>query len=70
MQEARANVDNLRDSSAAIGNVIHLTRGDRAANHVACAQFDHRGSPHGNSRQGFAVVANEVKALAVANTAR
>lgn len=53
-QEARANVDRLRESSAAIGNVVNLI-----------AQIARQTTLLALNSTSFAVVATEVKALAV-----
>src|SRR6266404_2334007 len=64
-REASANVDRLRESSAAIGNVVNLIA--QIARQTTLLAFNStiKAARAGAAGRGFAVVASEVKALAV-----
>ena len=64
-QEARANVDRLRESSAAIGNVVHLIAQIARQTTLLALNSTIEAARAGAAGKGFAVVATEVKALAV-----
>ncbi len=64
-QEARANVDRLRDSSAAIGNVVNLIAQIARQTTLLALNSTIEAARAGAAGRGFAVVATEVKALAV-----
>jgi len=64
-QEARANVDRLRESSAAIGNVVNLIAQIARQTTVLALNSTIEAARAGETGKGFAVVATEVKALAV-----
>ena len=64
-QEARANVDRLRESSAAIGNVVHLISQIARQTTLLALNSTIEAARAGAAGKGFAVVATEVKALAV-----
>ncbi|MFT4120857.1 methyl-accepting chemotaxis protein [Bradyrhizobium sp.] len=64
-QEARANVDRLRESSAAIGNVINLIAQIARQTTLLALNSTIEAARAGAAGKGFAVVATEVKALAV-----
>ena len=49
-REASANVDRLRESSAAIGNVVNLIAQIARANHAAGVELDHRGGARRRGR--------------------
>ncbi|MBV9559358.1 MAG: methyl-accepting chemotaxis protein [Bradyrhizobium sp.] len=63
--EARANVDRLRDSSAAIGNVVNLISQIARQTTLLALNSTIEAARAGTAGRGFAVVASEVKALAV-----
>src|ERR1700752_4364897 len=62
---ARANVDRLRDSSAAIGNVVNLIAQIARQTTLLALNSTIEAARAGDAGRGFAVVATEVKALAV-----
>src|SRR6266436_1949108 len=64
-QEARANVDRLRESSAAIGNVVNLIAQIARQTTLLALNSTIEAARAGDAGRGFAVVATEVKALAV-----
>ena len=64
-QEARANVDRLRESSAAIGNVVNLIAQIARQTTLLALNSTIEAARAGTAGRGFAVVATEVKALAV-----
>ncbi|HEY0848961.1 MAG TPA: methyl-accepting chemotaxis protein [Bradyrhizobium sp.] len=63
--EARANVDRLRESSAAIGNVVNLIALIARQTTLLALNSTIEAARAGAAGKGFAVVASEVKALAV-----
>lgn len=63
--EARANVDRLRESSAAIGNVVNLIAQIARQTTLLALNSTIEAARAGSAGKGFAVVASEVKALAV-----
>lgn len=63
--EARANVDRLRESSAAIGNVVNLIAQIARQTTLLALNSTIEAARAGEAGKGFAVVATEVKALAV-----
>src|ERR1700742_4800932 len=64
-REARANVDRLRESSAAIGNVVNLIAQIARQTTLLALNSTIEAARAGAAGRGFAVVATEVKALAV-----
>ena len=64
-EEARANVDRLRESSAAIGNVVNLIAQIARQTTLLALNSTIEAARAGDAGRGFAVVATEVKALAV-----
>jgi methyl-accepting chemotaxis protein len=64
-KEARANVDRLRESSAAIGNVVNLIAQIARQTTLLALNSTIEAARAGDAGRGFAVVATEVKALAV-----
>jgi methyl-accepting chemotaxis protein len=64
-QEARVNVDRLRESSAAIGNVVNLIAQIARQTTLLALNSTIEAARAGAAGKGFAVVATEVKALAV-----
>lgn len=64
-EEARANVDRLRESSAAIGNVVNLIAQIARQTALLALNSTIEAARAGDAGRGFAVVATEVKALAV-----
>src|ERR1700676_5236199 len=64
-REASANVDRLRESSAAIGNVVNLIAQIAKQTTLLALNSTIEAARAGAAGKGFAVVASEVKALAV-----
>jgi methyl-accepting chemotaxis protein len=64
-REASVNVDRLRESSAAIGNVVNLIAQIARQTTMLALNATIEAARAGSSGRGFAVVATEVKALAV-----
>src|SRR6201995_5607412 len=64
-REARAHVDRLRESSAAIGNVVNLIAQIARQTTLLALNSTIEAARAGDAGRGFAVVATEVKALAV-----
>src|SRR5215475_2535249 len=64
-REARSNVDRLRESSAAIGNVVNLIAQIARQATLLALNSTIEAARAGAAGKGFAVVATEVKALAV-----
>jgi methyl-accepting chemotaxis protein len=63
--EAQLNVDRLRESSAAIGNVVNLIAQIARQTTLLALNSTIEAARAGTAGRGFAVVATEVKALAV-----
>jgi methyl-accepting chemotaxis protein len=64
-REASANVDRLKESSAAIGNVVNLIAQIARQTTLLALNSTIEAARAGAAGRGFAVVASEVKALAV-----
>jgi methyl-accepting chemotaxis protein len=64
-REASLNVDRLRESSAAIGNVVNLIATIAKQTTLLALNSTIEAARAGSAGKGFAVVASEVKALAV-----
>jgi methyl-accepting chemotaxis protein len=64
-RDARLNVDRLRESSAAIGNVVNLIAQIARQTTLLALNSTIEAARAGAAGRGFAVVASEVKALAV-----
>lgn len=64
-QEASLNVERLRESSAAIGNVVNLIATIAKQTTLLALNSTIEAARAGSAGKGFAVVASEVKALAV-----
>lgn len=64
-QEASLNVERLRESSAAIGNVVNLIAMIAKQTTLLALNSTIEAARAGSAGKGFAVVASEVKALAV-----
>src|SRR5260221_4991555 len=64
-REASANVDRLRESSAAIGNVVNLIAQIARQTTLLALNSTIEAARAGDAGRGLAVVATEVKALAV-----